>query len=70
MTPAIIAILAITALDGYALSRGIDGLLLLTSIGIISGLGGVVVLHQLSQVATFIHRFSPPSKELKDEDKP
>lgn len=42
---ALAAIAGIVILDAIALANGVDGVLLMTSIGIISGLGGYPVLH-------------------------
>lgn len=39
-TPAIIAIISITALEGFALYLGINGVLLAGTAAIIAGLGG------------------------------
>ena len=45
---AIAAIIGIVILTCYALSLGHDGILYLTAIGIISGLGGYVVLDEIT----------------------
>ena len=42
LTP-IIAIIVIGALEAYALSKGLDGVALSASIGIIAGLGGYAI---------------------------
>lgn len=50
------SILAITAIELYALRQGINGVLLAGAIAIISGLGGYEAKHLVQLFKTTIHR--------------